>query len=352
MEGKQKKVKIALLMIVGVLVVAGAVLSVISRTQAVREEQQLVADAAAAYGNGRYLIINADDFGMSDGVTDGIIKAWQAGVVTSTSAMINMDGAVERIQAARAAHPDLPIGLHLNITVGKPVTPPSEIPTLVDEDGNFYTSDELVPHLVEVDLNELEAELRAQAELMITNGVMFDHIDYHQHMLALYTPFYPIVRELALEYGVPVRQPVPVSVYGIMQFEGGGSAAAMQEMMRLGMRYPLKSMRMMPDMLPGAFKRQALFLAEEGIPTSNWFVDGYYGNPGADYFIQMIQQLPAGVSEIMVHPAELDEGLVLWGGDYIEQREMELAALLDPAVRAALAEHNVQLIDYGFISGN
>src|SRR5690606_7724277 len=79
----------------------------------------------------RVLIVNADDFGLSDGVTAGIVRAWREGVVTSTSAMINMDGAPERVAAARRSCPELPIGLHLNITAGRPVLPPEKVPTLV-----------------------------------------------------------------------------------------------------------------------------------------------------------------------------------------------------------------------------
>src|SRR5690625_1500007 len=167
----------------------------------------------------RVLIVNADDLGLSDGVTEGIVRAWRDGVVTSTSALVNIDGAPERIAATRAEHLDLPIGLHLNITDGRPVLPPEKVPTLVDRDGRFHSIDDIPKHLLNIAADELAAELRAQAELLTSIGVRFTHIDYHQHIVVLYTPFYRHVIELAKEYNVPLRQPVPASLTGALRLE-------------------------------------------------------------------------------------------------------------------------------------
>lgn len=298
----------------------------------------------------RYLIINADDFGLSDGVTEGIIQAWRDGVVTSTSVMINIEGAPERVAATHAVHPDLPIGLHLNITTGSPVLPPEEVPTLVDENGEFYTDKTIIEHLPDVSPDELRAELHAQAKLLVASGDQFDHIDYHQHMLALYTPFYPLVVELAQEYGVPVRHPVPESVYGHVKLDSGsGSTAAMQEMMRFGIQHPILALRLMPLMTPAAFKEQAALLDDEDIGTTNWFVDAFYGNATVDNFTSILRQLPPGVSEVMVHPAIVDNQLLTLASDYGTERAEELAVLLDPRVKQALNRYQVTLVDFSFI---
>lgn len=298
----------------------------------------------------RYLIVNADDFGLSDGVTEGIIRAWRDGLVTSTSAMINIEGAPERVAAAHVAFPDLPIGLHLNITTGRPVLPPEKLPTLVDENGQFYTDESIIEHLADISADELRAELHAQAELLVASGVQFDHIDYHQHMLALYTPFYPLVLELAQEYDVPVRNPVPESVYRQVKLESGsGSAAAMQEMMKLGIQHPILTLRLMPLMTPAAFKEQAAALDAEAIGTSNWFVDAFYGNASVDNFVSILRQLPPGVSEMMVHPALVDDQLLTLADDYGEERADELTVLLDPRVKQALDTYQVTLVDFSFV---
>jgi predicted glycoside hydrolase/deacetylase ChbG (UPF0249 family) len=296
----------------------------------------------------RYLIVNADDFGYTNGVTEGILRAWKEGIVTSTSAMINMPGAPERIARAHQAHPELLVGLHLNITEGMPVLPVEKVPSLVDDRGRFMLPLKLVERIQHVSLDELRSELHAQAELLLTTGVNFDHIDYHQAMVAMYTPFYPLVMELAEEHQIPVRNPVPISIFGHIKLEGGGgSASAMREMMKLGMRHPILAMKLMPKMSPSALKQQSQALIDKGISTTDWFVDSFYDNATVDNFISLLEQLPPGISEVMVHPAIVDDELRNIQDEYLEAREVELNVLLDPRVREALDEYQIRLIDFG-----
>ncbi|MFQ5578598.1 MAG: carbohydrate deacetylase, partial [Anaerolineae bacterium] len=298
----------------------------------------------------RYLIINADDFGLSDGVTGGIIKAWQEGVVTSTSAMINIAGAPERIAAARAAHPNLPIGLHLNTTAGRPVLPPEQVPTLVDETGRFHNRFTVFQHLHKISLAELRAELHAQAERLLSTGVQFDHIDYHQHLMVMHTPFYPLVCELARRYQVPVRQPVPEAFYRHIRLKGRpGNGAVLQTVLEFATQYPNLAVRMVPSVMPATYKKQAALLDNEGIRTTNWLVTSLYDKATVDNFISVLRQLPPGVSEMVMHPAIPDEQLQLLGGNYIEQRADELAMLTDPRLRQAFKEYHVTPVDFSFV---
>ena len=301
-------------------------------------------------GGPRYLIVNADDLGLSEGVTEGIVRAWREGIVTSTSAMINVEGAPEQTAAVHAEHPDLPIGLHLNITTGQPVLPFGQVPTLVDASGQFYSIDALLEHLPEVSLDELYAELRAQAERMLFIGVPFDHIDYHEGILMMYPPFYQVVRDLAREYGVPVRQPVPESVYGHVQLPGGGAASAiLPKMIQFGLRHPILAQELMSGMTPAALEERAALLNAEGIPAPNWYIDANFGNASVENFVAILEQLPPGVSEVMAHPGLVDDQLRELGAGYVEQREAELAVLLDPRLPAALAANRVKLVDFSFV---
>ena len=297
----------------------------------------------------RILIVNADDLGLSDGVTEGIVRAWRDGVVTSTSAMINIEGAPERVAAVHRDHPELPIGLHLNITAGRPVLPPEQVPTLVDGEGRFFSVDVIPTRLLRMSLNELRAELRAQAERLAATGVRISHLDYHHHMVVLYTPFFRVVCELAQALQVPVRQPVPASITGAVRFPSAGKAAALRQMMTFGLRHPVMAARLAPRMTPGAVRRQPAVLRAFGVKAPDWFIDGFYGNATVENFIRMLEQLPPGVSEVAVHPAVADEGLRRQAPDYAEQRERELAVLLDPRVREACAQHGVRLGSYAVL---
>jgi predicted glycoside hydrolase/deacetylase ChbG (UPF0249 family) len=85
------------------------------------------------------VIINADDFGMSEAFNYGVIKGYRDGVVSSTTLMVNMDAAEHAVSLAKS-FPDLFIGQHTNLVLGKPCSNPKDIPSLVDENGYFWSS--------------------------------------------------------------------------------------------------------------------------------------------------------------------------------------------------------------------
>ncbi|MFQ5612945.1 MAG: carbohydrate deacetylase [Anaerolineae bacterium] len=303
----------------------------------------------------RYVIINADDFGMSDGITRGIIKAWREGVVTSTSAIVNTAGGPERIAAAHVAYPDLPIGLHLNITTGRPVLPSEEVPTLVDEAGQFRTTGTILEHLANISLAELRAELHAQAKVLLDGGVQFDHIDYHHHLLVVYGPFFGLVRELACEYGVPVRQPVPEAVYGQIKLNGGrqNNVVVARKFLNFLLRRPHLAIPLIPHVIPTAYQKHATLLDADGIKTTNWLVTTLLRRASVDNFISVLRQLPPGVSEIVMHPGLADDQLrSITGENYIEERSVELSVLLDPRVREALGRYDIRLVDFSILARN
>ncbi|MFD1064876.1 chitin disaccharide deacetylase [Oceanobacillus locisalsi] len=145
--------------------------------------------------------INADDFGLTKGVTDGIIEAHQNGCVTSTTIMMN--GLATNYAVEKAAeNPDLKIGIHLVLTWGKPLH--TSVSNLVNPDGTFrFTSNFLdmeVPNLEEVEL-----EWRAQLEACLATGLPLDHIDSHHHVHG-WPPLKNLIIKLAQEYEVPVRR--------------------------------------------------------------------------------------------------------------------------------------------------
>lgn len=71
----------------------------------------------------RNLILNADDYGLTPGVGQGIRYAFISGALSSTTVMMNLPGAAREIETAKRDVPDLPIGVHLCLTIGNPITP-------------------------------------------------------------------------------------------------------------------------------------------------------------------------------------------------------------------------------------
>ena len=121
------------------------------------------------------LIVNADDFGLSEGVCLGILKAHRDGILTSTTCMMNMEN-IEKYLEMTKAYPNLGLGVHLNITVGKPLTKVS----FIDEKGNFKSRDTYKNREAIVLQEELYQEWKAQIEKFIKiTGHKPTHLDSH-----------------------------------------------------------------------------------------------------------------------------------------------------------------------------
>jgi chitin disaccharide deacetylase len=137
----------------------------------------------------RTLIVNADDFGHSDGVNAGIVEAHERGIVTSTSAMVRMPAAAAAAELART-RPSLAVGLHIDLGQWDYV------------DGEWRPAYE---RCASDDAAAVERECRAQLdvfrELLGRNPT---HLDSHQHV-HLSEPVASVATALAAELDVPLR---------------------------------------------------------------------------------------------------------------------------------------------------
>lgn len=122
----------------------------------------------------KQLIINADDFGLTPGVTAGILYAHQHGILTSTTAMINTAFAKAGLREAKC-FPELGIGLHFVLDTGRPVS--SSPRSLVDQNGCFLKGTEL---MIAAEKQDIKEELLAQLELLYEWNGMVTHNAYRQ----------------------------------------------------------------------------------------------------------------------------------------------------------------------------
>lgn len=151
----------------------------------------------------RPLVINADDFGLTPGVCTGILHAHEHGIVTSTSVLAPAPALAGHAGALRDS--GLAAGLHLCL-VGEdpPVLSAAEIPSLVDERGNFPTSwRSFCLRAVRggVDQDDVAREFRAQADLVLGLGIELSHVDSHQYV-HLWPSVAPTAVALTVELGV------------------------------------------------------------------------------------------------------------------------------------------------------
>ncbi|WP_223488176.1 ChbG/HpnK family deacetylase [Pseudomonas sp. A-RE-19] len=152
------------------------------------------------------VIVNADDFGLSVSENAVILGAFQAGVISSATAMANMPAFEAACVLARQPLLMGRIGLHFNLTYGRPLSPSILArSTFCDSQGLFDLN--LARHCLWLnrhDRNAVLEELEAQWQRCLDNGLRPSHIDSHQHVHNIW-PIGEIVARFAAYQGVPVR---------------------------------------------------------------------------------------------------------------------------------------------------
>ena len=153
------------------------------------------------------LVVNADDLGVSEGATLGIVRAHREGIVTSASLAATTPFYEHALESCVRACPDLGVGLHFTLTSGRPVSPVRRVPLLVDGRGFFRWRFLSLFRAVSVRapeglLDQVEIELEAQLQRLIGDGVRPDHIDGERH-IHLIPAIFERVAAAAERHGIP-----------------------------------------------------------------------------------------------------------------------------------------------------
>ena len=153
------------------------------------------------------LIINADDFGLSPGTNAAIIECHKVGSVSSATMMVNMP-AVEIAVVLAKQNPALGVGLHFNLTSGRPVSSKGEVSSLVGRDDHFFSRSEAEKKAISGQFNgeEVRRELESQLARFRSFGLTPTHLDSHQH-IHLYPMVFDVVASLCIEQNLPLRLP-------------------------------------------------------------------------------------------------------------------------------------------------
>jgi chitin disaccharide deacetylase len=268
------------------------------------------------------LVVNADDYGLTEGVSRAILRAHREGIVTSTS-VLTVAPAFASTACWLGDRPDLGLGLHL-AAVGEdpPLLSAREIPTLVDDRGHLDLSwRRFLPRAAagRVDLAELSAEFEAQYQAFTDAGLAATHLDTHQH-LHLWPPIGRLVLELATRWGIGAARAPMSSGRGPTGLVVGG----------LGRR----------------FRRRA---RSAGIRVTDRFAGFDEGGSLAlPVLLETIEGLAAGggpSAELGLHPGEhgdADLARYRWGYHWGD----ELDAVCAPAARAAVDRSGFRLGTY------
>lgn len=239
------------------------------------------------------LIINADDFGLTSLVTYGIFDCMKNGIVTSTTQMMNTRATLQASEIVRD-NLNLKVGLHLNISLGKPLTNCSSLV----EDGHFIKPKNLKTDDL-YDEQEIYCEIKAQYDKFLElNKRKPTHLDSHLYVHQVFEKVKRQVIRLSEEENIPVREQEN-KFYQEIYFE--------------------RRFRVLEDETFNEVKAKFIRLINENKDKE--------------------------IVEIMVHPGYIDDD-ILNSSSYSNPRLIEAAVLLDKDVREYIINNGIELISY------
>ena len=261
----------------------------------------------------RKLVVNADDFGFTRDVNQGIVEAHRNGILTATTLMANGEAFDDAVRLAHE-NPTLDIGAHL-VLVGAPPFPMT-VAQLTRE--------------VMLGRIQIYEELSAQVRKILDAGLKPSHLDTHKHTHLL-PPVLDAVARISEDFKIPwVRRPFDFPLR-----PGGVS-------------WKIRATSRAFGAVRGRFER---VLKQHGCRFTDHFA-GFQitGKFDAGDLARLIRSLPEGATEFMCHPGICTAELRAARTRLKESREAELRALTAPEVRDALREAGVELVNYRDLS--
>jgi len=256
----------------------------------------------------KVIILHADDIGMCEEANQAVIPQLLNKEIQSAAIMMPCPNAEEFVQWA-IDHPKMDVGLHLTLTSEwqkyrwGPVSNPKDVPSLIDPDGKFWHE---VPDVVaHASAKDVETEIRAQIEKSIALGYRPDHIDTHMGTLFGHPDYTKAYLKVAEEYGIPAMV-VDFSNPEVAEAARAKGYPINDAMIEIVKNYSLPKI----DMMIGA-------------PKGNTYEETIIN------FKQLINSIPAGLTEIYFHPSVQTDNLKSITGSW-QQRVWEAKMFSDP----------------------
>jgi predicted glycoside hydrolase/deacetylase ChbG (UPF0249 family) len=263
------------------------------------------------------LVVNADDFGFTPDVNEGIVEAHRGGILTATTLMANGAAFEHAVRLGRET-PALDVGCHLVLVGG---------PSLVTGAALPATAGQLLRAMARRQIRVYD-ELRAQVQRIVGAGIQPTHLDTHKHT-HLAPPVLDAVVRLGEEFGIPwVRRPFDFPLRAL-----SGAVPPIERLTSGAL-----------GLLRRHFHR---ILKQHHCRATDHFA-GFQitGRFRTGELLALLQILPEGSTELMCHPGRCGEALRHAHTRLKESREAELQALTAVEVRRAVERAGIELVNY------
>ncbi len=269
------------------------------------------------------LIIHADDYGLAPGVNRSIEESFESGAITSAAIMMGSPHSSEALEWA-ASHPQYDFGVHLNVTRGRPILPPEEVPSLVTNSGQFFSLSQFLWRFFRgrIRFEEVRAEWKAQIEKIRSFGVSISHLNSHEHVHLLPFLFSRVTVPIARERKLPIRS-MNGPLFWLKRFPGvKGMLLSLVTWINFSRNAQLQTYV------------RGFGTKLDRYPTPKRLRKGFsYMKDGKAY-------------ELIVHPGLVDHELIASCDGYLRGRQLERAMIASPEFQILLASACLVLTDF------
>lgn len=257
------------------------------------------------------LIVNADDFGMSHSIDEGVIAGFRKGIITQASIVANGSHFEEAVKLANRL--EVPLGIHINLTEGEPCANGNE--SLVNAEGRFRGKSSFIARtlLGLTSAGEVRREIESQIQKCLNAGIRPIRIDSHHHVHLL-PQLQHIFQQVMEKYSI-----FDVRWISWPRFSVGNFWGTIQQLTARWVSGP--------------------GLRSSDVQTSQhfWGLELYRAENKTKSLVEILENLPDGLNELMCHPEA--------GGNPGRPRQQELTALCSPPVFSVIDRRKIELVD-------
>lgn len=269
----------------------------------------------------KILLLHCDDAGMCEEANIAVQSYILKGDVLSAAVMMPCPNAADMVEWTKK-HPIADIGVHLTLTSEwkkyrwTTLTDPGKVPGLIDPEGKMWH--EVPDVVIHATAKEVETEIKAQIDAMLAMGHKPSHIDTHMGTLYGSPEFARVFFETAVKYNIPANA-IDLSNKEVADYYRKAGYPINDEMIQYLEKYPLP-------------KLDNFTSAPDGKTYEN----------KRDNFIQLVQSLKPGLTEIIFHPSILTDNLRSITGS-AQQRAWEAELFSDPVVKKFFKDNDIEL---------